>query len=138
MHRELIAELESARAGEVRFDPYSRALYSTDASNYRIEPVGVVVPRTPDELVAVVAIAARHKVPLLARGGGSSLAGQAVGHALVVDCSKYLNRILEVNAREAWVRVQPGVVCDALNRALQPHGLMLGPDPASSNRATLG
>jgi FAD/FMN-containing dehydrogenase/Fe-S oxidoreductase len=135
---DLAAELGRATKGEVRFDPYSRALYSTDASSYQIEPLGVVIPRTRDDVQAVMEIAARHRVPVLARGGGSSLAGQAVGRAVIVDFSKYLRRIAEINAEEGWVRAEPGVVCDALNQALKPHGLMYGPDPASSNRATVG
>ncbi len=135
---DLAAELSQAIAGEVRFDPYSRVLYSTDASNYRIEPLGVVIPRTRDDVQAVMEIAARHKAPVLARGGGSSLAGQAVGAAVVVDFSKYLRHVVEINADERWVRAEPGVVCDALNAALKPHGLMFAPDPASSNRATVG
>ncbi len=135
---DLAAELSGATQGEVRFDPYSRALYSTDASSYQIEPLGVVIPRMRDDVQAVMEIAARHKVPVLARGGGSSLAGQAVGAAVVVDFSKYLRRIVEINPEERWVRAEPGVVCDALNAALKPHGLMYGPDPASSNRATVG
>ncbi len=135
---DLAAELSRATKGEVRFDPYSRVLYSTDASSYQIEPLGVVIPRTRDDVQAVMEIAARHKVPVLARGGGSSLAGQAVGAAVVMDLSKYLRRIVEINPEEGWVRAEPGVVCDALNAALKPHGLMFGPDPASSNRATVG
>jgi FAD/FMN-containing dehydrogenase/Fe-S oxidoreductase len=135
---DLAAELGRATKGEVRFDPYSRALYSTDASSYQIEPLGVVIPRTRDDVQATMEIAARHKVPVLARGGGSSLAGQAIGAAVVVDFSKYMRRIVEVNAEEGWVRAEPGVVCDALNAALTRHGLMFGPDPASSNRATVG
>ena len=138
LRSDLAAELSHATKGEVRFDPYSRALYSTDASNYQIEPLGVVIPRTRDDVQAVMEIAARHKAPVLARGGGSSLAGQAVGAAVVVDFSKYLRHIVEINTDERWVRAEPGVVCDALNAALKPHGLMFGPEPASSNRATVG
>ena len=135
---DLSTELSRAIKGEVRFDPYSRVLYSTDASSYQIEPLGVVIPRDRDDVQAVMEIAARHKVPVLARGGGSSLAGQAVGAAVIVDFSKHLHRILEINTEEGWVRAEPGVICDGLNAALKPHGLMYGPDPASSNRATVG
>lgn len=134
----LVAELSRALKGEVRFDPYTRALYSTDASAYQIEPMGVVIPRDAEDVQAALTIAAKHNAPVLARGGGTSLAGQTVGVAVVLDFSKYLCNILEINVEEKWVRAQPGVVCDALNAALKPHGLMLGPDPASSNRATLG
>jgi FAD/FMN-containing dehydrogenase/Fe-S oxidoreductase len=138
MNPDLANELTRAIKGEVRFDPYSRVLYSTDASSYQIEPLGVVIPRDRDDVQAVMEIAARHKVPVLARGGGSSLAGQAVGAAVIVDFSKHLRKILEINKEEGWVRAEPGVICDALNAALKPHGLMYGPDPASSNRATVG
>jgi len=134
----LATDLARAVKGEVRFDPYARLLYSTDASAYQIEPIGVVIPRDRDDVAAVMEITAKHRVPVLARGGGSSLAGQAVGAAVVVDFSKYMRRILEINPEERWVRAEPGVVCDALNAALKPHGLMYGPDPASSNRATVG
>ncbi len=132
------AALRRRVKGDVRFDPYSRALYSTDASSYQIEPLGVVLPRDLDDVYAAVETAVDFGVPVLARGGGSSLAGQAVGRALIIDFSRHLDRILEVNSEEAWVRVQPGVVCDQLNAALKPYGLWLGTDPASSNRATLG
>ncbi len=138
MNTDLEADLSRAVKGEVRFDPYSRVLYSTDASAYQIEPLGVVIPRDREDVQAAMEIAAKHKAPVLARGGGSSLAGQAVGAALVLDFSKYMRRVLEINAEERWVRAEPGVVCDALNAALKPHGLMYGPDPASSNRATVG
>jgi FAD/FMN-containing dehydrogenase len=98
-------ELRRVIAGEVRFDPYSRALYSTDASMYQIEPIGVVIPRHAGDVVATVDIARRHQVPVLPRGGGTSLAGQTVGHAVVMDFSKYMNQILEVNSAEGWARV---------------------------------
>jgi FAD/FMN-containing dehydrogenase/Fe-S oxidoreductase len=135
---DLEQQLQRALNGEVRFDLYSRVLYSTDASSYQIMPVGVVLPRAADEIAALVSICARHGAPVLARGAGSSLAGQAVGAAVHVDFSKYLCNVLEVNAEERWVRCEPGVNCDALNAQLKPYGLMFGPDPASSNRATVG
>lgn len=135
---ELVRELKKRISGEVRFDPYSRVLYSTDASSYRITPLGVVIPRTMEDVHAAVELAVAHRIPILARGGGSSLAGQAVGEALVIDFSKYLNRVLEIRPEEMCVRVEPGIVCDALNAALKPHGLMFGTEPASSNRATAG
>ncbi len=124
--------------GDLRFDPYSRLFYSTDASSYQIEPIGVGFPRTVDDVQHAVEVCARHGVPLLARGGGSSLAGQAIGQALILDFSKHLNRIVEINPEEHWAIVEPGVVCDALSNAAKPHGLMVGTDPASSNRATIG
>jgi FAD/FMN-containing dehydrogenase/Fe-S oxidoreductase len=135
---ELEADLRRAVAGEVRFDPYSRALYSTDASIYQIEPIGVVIPRNRDDVQAALEVARRHGAPILPRGSGSSLAGQAVGAAVVLDFSKYLNRIVDIDPGARRVRAEPGVVCDALNAALAQHGLMYGPEPASSNRATVG
>ncbi len=131
-------ELRQRLSGEVRFDPVSRMLYSTDASNYQIEPVGVVIPATQDDVLAPIEVAARHGVPLLPRGGGSSLAGQTVGAALVIDFSKVLCKVLDVNVEEQYVRVEPGINLDSLNKQLRPTGLMFGPDPASANRATAG
>ena len=131
-------DLRDALAGEVRFDRASRALYSTDASVYQIEPLGVVLPRSRDDVAAAVTIAARHGVPLTPRGGGTSQAGQAIGEGLVLDTSKHLNRILEVNPEQRWARVEPGVVLDDLNAALVPHGLRFAPDVSSSSRATVG
>src|SRR3954454_21310297 len=131
-------ELEQAIAGEVRFDAVSRALYSTDASVYQIEPLGVVVPRTRDDVVAAVRIAARHGVSITARGGGTSQAGQAIGNGVQIDTSKYLNRILEVNVRERWAWIEPGVVLDELNATLKPHGLRFAPDISTASRATVG
>jgi FAD/FMN-containing dehydrogenase/Fe-S oxidoreductase len=136
--RVLEAELRARLSGEVRFDRVSRMLYSTDASNYQIEPVGVVVPKTTDDLIGAVELAASHGVPILPRGGGSSLAGQSVGAALVIDTSKYLNRITSYQPEERAVTVEPGINLDMLNRQLVAQGLMFGPDPSSSNRATVG
>lgn len=124
--------------GEVCFDQMTRLLYSTDASNYQIEPVGVVFPRHADDVAAVHEIAARHHVPLLPRGAGSSLAGQTVGHALVMDLSRHMRRIISINGDERAVRVEPGVVLGHLNNQLASLGLMVGPDPASSDRAVVG
>ena len=134
----LEAELRGRIDGEVRFDRASRMLYSTDASNYQIEPVGVVIPRHADDVQAAVELAGRYGVSILPRGGGSALAGQAVGHALVIDFSKYMDAVLEINPEERWARVQPGINLDLLNTRLRPHGLMFGPDPSSGNRATIG
>ena len=136
--RVLRAELEARISGEVRFDDVSRMLYATDASNYQIEPVGVVIPKTTEDVLATVELAFSHGVPVLARGGGSSLAGQAVGAALVIDYSKYLNRILEVNPEERTVTVEPGITLEQLNGQLKASGLMFGPDPSSLDRATIG
>lgn len=136
--QEFAGELRSAVRGEVKFDTLTRTLYSTDASNYQIQPIGVVLPRDVDDVVAAVKVAARHKVPIIPRGSGTSLSGQTIGTALIVDHSRYLDGILELNVEECWVRVQSGVVLDTLNAYLRPHGLMVGPDPASSMAATIG
>ena len=124
--------------GEVRFDRVARALYSTDASVYQIEPLGVVVPRSAEGVSQAVTLAGRHGVPITPRGGGTSQAGQAIGAGLVMDTSKHLNRILEINADERWARVQPGVVLDDLNAALRTFNLRFAPDVSSASRATVG
>ena len=124
--------------GDVRFDPMTRELFSTDASNYRIVPTGVVFPKHDDDVRRIVDLTARDQIALLPRGGGTSLAGQAVGEAVVIDFSKYMNRVLDVNIEEAWARVQPGVVLDNFNSFLQSTGFMFGPDVSPSAQATLG
>jgi FAD/FMN-containing dehydrogenase/Fe-S oxidoreductase len=130
--------LKHAVQGEVRFDKVSRALYSTDASVYQIEPVGVVVPKSREDVLRVLAICRDQRCPVTMRGGGTSQAGQAIGEGLQVDCSKYFNRILELNTEERWVRVEPGIVLDELNAALKPHGLRFAPDISTASRATVG
>src|ERR671911_3166378 len=137
-YREIAAELEKRIEGEVKFDRYTRLLYATDASMYQIEPIGVVVPRHKGDVQAVIEIARKAKVPVLPRGGGTSLAGQTVGHAIVLDFSKYMQNVLEVNQEELWCRVQPGLVQDELNAHVRPLGLQFGPDTSTSNRATIG
>ena len=136
--QEYLAALRPQVRGDLRTDPYTRLLYSTDASLYQVMPHAVLLPKDADDLQAAVELAARHAMPLLPRGGGSSLAGQSVNAALVLDTSRWMDQILELNQEERWVRVQPGIVLDHLNAALRPHGLQFGPDPASSNRACLG
>lgn len=131
-------DLEAVIDGEVRFDKVSRALYSTDASVYQIEPLGVVIPKSAEAVTRAVDIAARHGVPITPRGGGTSQAGQAIGAGIVLDTSKHLNRILEINADQRWARVEPGVVLDELNAALKPHHLRFAPDVSSASRATVG
>jgi len=130
--------LEAALDGEVRFDRISRALYATDASVYQIEPLGVVIPRSREDVVRTIDIAARHGCSITARGGGTSQAGQAIGAGIVLDTSKYLNRLLELNASERWARVEPGLVLDDLNAQLRLHGLRFAPDLSSASRATVG
>jgi FAD/FMN-containing dehydrogenase/Fe-S oxidoreductase len=124
--------------GSVRFDQGSRLLYSTDASMYQVEPIGVVIPRHADDVRAAVQVAREQKVALLPRGGGTSLTGQTVNRALVVDFTQHMNEVLEVNTEELWARVQPGLVQDELNHHVRPTGLLFGPDTSTSNRATLG
>ena len=136
--RELEQTLRQRVAGEVRFDPFSRVLYSTDASIYQMEPVGVVIPRSAADVQATLEVARDNRIPVLPRAGGTSLAGQTVNHAIVMDFSKYLNQVVEVNREESWARVQPGIVLDQLNRELRPYGLMYAPDPTTSSRACVG
>ena len=136
--RELEQELRRRVSGEVRFDPFSRVLYSTDASIYQMEPVGVVIPRSAADVQATIEVAKENGVPVLPRAGGTSLAGQTVNHAIVMDFSKYMNQVVEVNRDEHWARVQPGIVLDQLNRELLPYGLMYAPDPTTSSRACVG
>lgn len=134
----LIRYLQRHVAGEIRFDEPSRHLYATDASLYRVLPLGVVIPRTRDDLITTVQIAGELQVPITARGGGTSLSGQSIGPGIVIDCSKYLNRILDLDPVRGRVRVEPGVVLDHLNQTLAPRGWMFGPDVATASRATLG
>ena len=136
--QELAKELEKRVSGEVRFDAFSRVLYSTDASIYQMEPLGVVIPRSVEDVLAVVEIAEKNRVPILPRCAGTSLAGQAVNHAIVIDFSKHMSRVLEVNQEEGWARVEPGIVLDQLNKHLAPLGLQYAPDPITSNRACVG
>ena len=134
LERRLKAEL----SGEVQFDAFSRGRYSTDASHYQIMPVGVVAPRTIEEADRAIAIARSEGATVLARGGGTSQAGQAVGESLVVDCSKYLTRILDLDVKRRRVTVEPGIVLDDLNRQLKSHGLWFPVDISTSSRATIG
>ncbi|TQM05928.1 FAD-binding and (Fe-S)-binding domain-containing protein [Pseudonocardia kunmingensis] len=128
---------ESVR-GEVAFDTATRALYATDASNYRRVPQGVVFPRDADDVAAVLAACRAHGVPLTARGRGTSIAGNAVGPGVVLDTSRHLTRILEIDPERRTARVEPGVVLDELQAAARPHGLRFGPDPSTHSRCTIG
>src|SRR5689334_3701349 len=134
----LEGELRKQLEGEVRFDPVSRALYSTDASVYKIRPLGVVIPKTRADIVRVVDICGRYRCPITMRGGGTSQAGQAIGEGIQIDTSKYYNRVLEVNAEERWARVEPGIVLDELNAHLAPLGLRFAPDISTASRAAIG
>ena len=135
---DFIAELRKHFTGDIRLDLSSQILYSTDASIYQIEPLGVVVPHSQDDLQSVVELAAKYRVPILPRGSGSSLAGQAVGEALILDCSRWLDAIVNIDPDTKTATVEPGVVLADLNRAAAKYGLMFGPDPASAERATMG
>jgi FAD/FMN-containing dehydrogenase/Fe-S oxidoreductase len=134
----LEAALRRHLRGEIRFDSGSRALYATDGSNYRQVPIGVVIPRDPEDVVATIALCREYGAPLLARGGGTSLAGQCCNAAVVLDFSKYMNRILEIDPTRRIARVQPGVVLDRLRAEAERHHLTFAPDPATHSHCTLG
>jgi hypothetical protein len=122
----------------VRFDAATRAAYASDASNYRQVPVGVVLPRTVEDVVTAVALCRDHAAAILPRGAGTSMCGQSVNAAVVIDCSKYLDRVLAIDTASRTARVEPGAVCDALCDAAEAHGLTFAPDPATHSRCTLG
>jgi len=134
----LEAELRRTIAGEVRFDAGSKALYATDGSNYRQVPIGVVVPKSNEDVIQTIAACRKFGAPVLSRGGGTSLAGQCCNVAVVIDWSKYLHHIVELNPQEKYARVQPGTVCDTLRNAAKPHTLTWGPDPATHDHCTFG
>src|SRR4051794_18216028 len=135
---DLATELRDAMRGEVRFDRGSRALYATDASNYRQVPIGVVCPRDADDLIAAVAACRRHGAPIVQRGAGTSLAGQCCNVAGVVDGSRHFRGVLAIDPERRLARVLPGTVLDDLRRAALPHGLTFGPDPATHGWCTVG
>jgi FAD/FMN-containing dehydrogenase/Fe-S oxidoreductase len=137
LHR-LEAELAPQLQGEIRFDEMTRGLYSTDASIYQIRPLGVVFPQSREDVVAVMRKAAEYRVPVLPRGGGTSLSGQAVARALVIDFSRFMHRILDVDLTNQLVKVQSGVVLEQLNAALRPQQLQFGPDVSTASRAAIG
>ncbi len=136
--KSLESALRRSLRGEVRFDSGSRALYATDASNYRQVPIGVVVPRDTEDAIAAVTIAREHGAPILCRGGGTSLAGQCCNVAVVLDFSKHMANILELDPERRIARVQPGVILDHLRNAAERFNLTFGPDPATHSRCTLG
>lgn len=135
---QLADALRQRVGGEVRFDAGSRALYATDSSNYRHAPIGVVIPRDVDDMAGAVAVCREFNAPLLARGGGTSLAGQCCNAAVVIDTSKYVCNILEMDPERRLARVEPGVVLDRLRAAAATHGLTFAPDPSTHSRCTLG
>jgi len=131
-------ELRAAVEGDVRFDAGSRALYATDASNYRQVPIGVVTPHSKEDVIRAIDVCRKYDVPILSRGAGTSLAGQCCNVAVVMDFSKYLNQILKIDPSRRLARVQPGVILDHLRCAAEKYGLTFGPDPATHSRCTLG
>jgi len=133
-----ISDLKLNVSGDVLADRTSLGLYSTDASVYQIEPIVIVLPKDAEDVQNAIKIAADHNVTILPRGGGTSLAGQTVGKSMILDFSKYMNQLLELNVAEKWVRVQPGLVRDELNALLKEHKLHFAPDPATSSRANVG
>ncbi|MFE1360301.1 FAD-binding and (Fe-S)-binding domain-containing protein [Streptomyces harbinensis] len=135
---ELAAALRAVMRGEVEFDAAARALTTMDASNYRRVPVGVVAPYDADDVAAALAVCRAHGVPVVARGGGTSIAGQATGVGVVLDFTRHMNRVLALDADARTAVVQPGVVCDTLRDAAAPHGLTFGPDPSTHSRCTIG
>ncbi|WP_302080638.1 FAD-binding and (Fe-S)-binding domain-containing protein [Salinibaculum rarum] len=136
---DLAADLDAAVRGDVRFDEYAQILYATDGSIYQARPAGVVIPQSIDDVRAAVEVATDHEVPILPRGAGSSLAGQSVGPGcIVLDMSRHMDGLLDVDLEAQQATVQPGIVQDDLEDELAEHGLKFAPDPASSNRATIG
>ncbi len=130
--------LQSTLRGDIYIDPVTRGVYATDASLFQILPKCVVVPRDANDVVASIRLAAEFNVPVTARGGGTSLSGQTFGPGMVLDLSKYMDNVLEINAKEGWARVEPGVVRDRLNKTTAADGLHFAPDPATGSRATIG
>ena len=133
-----LKQLSTELTGELYYDRTMRILYATDASAYREMPLAVAIPRSVDDIKKLIAFAQVEKTSLIPRTAGTSLAGQVVGNGIIVDVSKYFTRILELNAEEKWVRVQPGVIRDELNIFLKPHGLFFGPETSTANRAMMG
>ena len=134
----LESELRRNLRGEVRFDDSDRALYSTDSSNYRQIPIGVVIPRDRSDVIATVAGCRKFGAPITCRGGGTSLAGQCCNVAVVIDFSKYMNHVLGIDAENKLIRVEPGIVLDELQKRAKKHGLVFGPDPATHSHCAIG
>lgn len=138
MNPALLSELTALLGDRVSTGELIRGIHATDASHYQIQPQAVVWPKNEHEITAILQAAARYRVPTTVRGAATSLSGQTHGPGLILDLSRHLNQILELNPEEGWARVQPGVIRDQLNAAAAPHGLHFAPDPATSSRATLG
>ena len=135
---EFSQDLKKSISGEIRFDNMSKQLYSTDASIYQIEPLGIVLPKTYEDIINTITLAKKYQIPVLPRGGGTSLAGQTVGNAIIIDFSKYMRNIIQVNQEEKWAITQPGIILDELNSKLKKTGLHFSPDPSTSNRGNIG
>ncbi|MFQ5920834.1 MAG: FAD-binding oxidoreductase, partial [Nitrososphaerales archaeon] len=139
MNPELIARsLEHEIAGEILFDEWQRCMYASDASAYEIMPKCVVLPRNADDVIKVVRFAYGNGIPVIARGGGSGLAGQAIGDGIIIDFTRYMNRIIEVNEKQDYALVEPGVYKGILDAELTKYGKFLPPDPSSANYCALG
>src|SRR3954447_15688524 len=136
--RSLERELRSAVRGEVRFGGGDRGMYASDAGNYRMVPIGVVLPRNADDVLQTLEACRRYGAPIVARGGGTGIPGQTVNVAVLLDFSKYMNRILEMNPEQHYARVQPGIILDELRNAAGKFDLTFGPDPATHSRNTVG
>jgi FAD/FMN-containing dehydrogenase len=136
--KDTFEELRNTLSGDFYDDPLYTGIYATDASNYQIKPKAVICPRTEKDVEIVMKYAYEHHIPLLARGGGTSLVGQTVGEGFILDFTKYMNSILELNPEQKWAWVQPGLVRDDLNKQLSVQSLHFAPDPATSSRAAMG
>ena len=133
-----LAKLATKFTGDIYTDDTMRRLYATDASVYRELPLAVAYPKNTADIQALIAFAAKHQTSLIPRAGGTSLGGQCVGNGIVVDVSRYMNQVLEINPTEGWARVQPGIVRDDLNVQLRPQGLFFSPNTSTANRANVG
>ena len=138
MNNSILIKLSSHLTGELKFDNLSKTLYATDASVYRKIPIAIAFPKTTKDLQILINFATKNKIGLIPRTAGTSLAGQCVGDGIIVDTSRYLNKILNINIEKRQVTVQPGVVRDELNRYLKPYGLFFGPNTSTSNRCMIG
>ena len=136
--RESLVRLKLAMHGELKFDEVSKLIYATDASSYREIPIAVAFPKSNHDLKLLIKFSLSHRITLIPRTAGTSLAGQVVGHGIIVDVSRHFNKILEYNEEEKWVRLQPGVIRDDLNRYLKPFGVFFGPETSTANRAMIG
>jgi len=136
--QDLYRDLSHSLSGEVDFSSAGVALYTSDASNYRQVPLGVVFPRSEDDIKTTLKHCKSHKVPVLMRGAGTSQNGQTVNEAVILDCSRFMNQVLSIDVENRTALIQPGVVCDSLKAAAEIDGLTFGPDPATHSRCTLG